>query len=146
MTAQEWLYWHDNFTLHPEYDTYFVAKVCEAATIIRAQQERIERMTAKIAKKEAEIERLKKEVSHTKEVEFPRRVEKVTAMIRAKLQAAESLAAARLADQEAIERHTRRVVAKDCAEIAEAMWSDHYWAWPAMQTYAAEIRKKYEVE
>ena len=41
--------------------------------------------------------------------------------------------------------HTRRVVAGECAEIAEAMWSDHYWAWPAMQTYAAEIRKKYGV-
>ena len=42
MKAQEWLYWHDNFTFHPEYDTYFVAKVCEAAAIIRAQHERIE--------------------------------------------------------------------------------------------------------
>ena len=67
-------------------------------------------------------------------------------LLRKQLEDWKKIAASRLADQEAIERHTRRVVAKDCAEIAEAMWSDHYWAWPAMQTYAAEIRKKYGVE
>ena len=88
-----------------------------------AMKGEVERLTAVLAEKDAEVEKL----THERDLW-------------------ENMAAMRLADQEAIERHTRRVVAKDCAEIAEAMWSDHYWAWPAMQTYAAEIRKKYGVE
>ena len=48
MTAQEWLEWHDNFTFHPEYDPYFVTKIRTAADIIRAQQDRIERLEAAV--------------------------------------------------------------------------------------------------
>lgn len=69
------------------------------------------------ATKDAEIERLKKEVSHTKEVEFPRRVEKVTKTLAAKLQAAEALSAVRLTDQEAIERHVAKRVAGEIVDI-----------------------------
>lgn len=128
MTAQEWLDWHDNFTFHPEYDPYFVTKVRTAATIIRVL----------LAEKDAEIERLKKEVSHTKEVEFPRRVEKVTKTLTAKLQAAEALSAARLADQEAIERHVSKRVAREILLIMEG--SESY------EDAVSEIRNQYGVE
>ena len=53
MKAQEWLDWHDYFIFHPKSDPYFVNKVCIAADIIRSQQERIERLTAKIAELKA---------------------------------------------------------------------------------------------
>ena len=147
MTAQEWLDWHDNFTFHPEYDPYFVTKIRTAADIIREQQERIEMLTDKFAEKVAEIEWLKKEVSHTKEVEFPRRVEKVTKTLAAKLQAAESLFAARLADQEAIERHVTKRVARECAEIAETFRTPH-GSHPLLSgvQIGEAIRKKYGVE
>lgn len=99
------------------------------------------RLTAEIAEKDAEIERLDR-VFHNqgnlREQIFDLQLE-----IR---RLNDLIGNTRLADQEAIERHTRRVVAKDCAEIAEAMWSDHYWAWPAMQICADKIRKKYGVE
>ena len=58
-----------------------------------------------------------------------------------------SLAASRLADQEAIERHTRRVVAGECAEIAETFRTP-YGTHPLLSgvQIGAVIRKKYGVE
>lgn len=69
MKPQEWLDWHDNFTFHPEYDPYFVTKVRTAATIIREQQERIERLTAKIAELKA-VDHLYKIAKTWPEYEF----------------------------------------------------------------------------
>ena len=86
-------------------------------------QAELSRLTAELKEREGEVEKL----AHERDL-------------------LENMSAMRLADQEAIERHVTKRVAGECAEIAEAMWSDHYWAWPAMQTYAAEIRKKYGVE
>lgn len=55
MNAEEWLERYDNFTFYPEYDAYFVTKMHEAADIIRAQAEEIERLERAV---ERAIERL----------------------------------------------------------------------------------------
>ena len=126
-------------------------------------QAELDRLTAEIAEKDAECERLRVQlagcgVAAMCNTERSREQQKcvegdygwsqsyqdvVNAVgreieLRDKLQAAESLAAARLADQEAIEQHTRRAVARECAEIAGGC----YYA----KTMAEAIKKKYGVE
>lgn len=144
--------------LQDNLDICFEGKSVDRITELQGE---LDRLTAELKEKEAECERWKKAVEGLtpsgsefvndpencaafirKRTQYPRMIIE----LREKLQAAKSLAAARLADQEAIERHVTKRVATECAEIAEAMWSDHYWAWPAMQTYADKIRKKYGVE
>ena len=148
MTAQEWLYWHDNFTFHPEYDTYFVAKVCEAAAIIRAQQERIEML-------EADVERMDREIEgdlivYSQLEESHRAVNHQLRIEGKRAQDMANLAAARLADQEAIERHvSKRVAGEIMAEIddldVETDADFYLCGYIAANFLRYRIRKKYGV-
>jgi len=144
MNIKEFKQWWNRF----EYSGNFPEPKAEHINLLLAE---VNRLTADLAEKDAEIERLKGKIviveaesmtisEHLADADYD------LSTTQEELKSWRKLAQARLADQEAIERHTRRETARECAEIAEAMWSDHYWAWPAMQTYAAEIRKKYGVE
>lgn len=111
MTAQEWLEIYDKN--YP----WSIESIRDAATIIRDQQDKIENLTAELKEREGEVEKL----THERDLW-------------------ENMAAMRLADQEDIERHTRRVVA---GEICEYLCKE----WPFMGAGAVmDIKERYGVE
>lgn len=96
-------------------------------------QAELDRLTAELAEKDAEIERGKTyKKAHSEECKM------MFAEIGAKLQAAESLAAVRLADQEAIERHVTKRVAGEIVDIMNHC--------ETFQDVKAVIWQKYGVE
>lgn len=97
-----------------------------------------EGLKATIAEKDAECERQVDRIIEQEEA--IKRLQEALSEEEFQRKRAESLAASRLADQEAIERHTRKVVA---GEICDYLCRE----WPFMGAGAVlDIKEKYEME
>ena len=130
---------------HEEVHGYEWGMVDTADTLITELECEVNRLTAEIAEKEGECERLKDSIRRANNAweectgyPYPACAEVNINKLRQELEDARNLAASRLADQERIERHTEKRVARECAEIAGGC----YYA----KTMAEAIKKKYGVE
>lgn len=182
LTAQEWLETAAKVVADCDRSKLSFQIVCNAATIIREQQNWIERLeraveegnvsarilkglqdnldicfegkgvnritelqaeitrlTAELKEREGEVGRIRKTYDSQMDI-LRKRVESLLLdkeFLTSNVNHAESLAAARLADQEAIERHVTKRVARECYQIACGCEFGY--------TAAKTIREKYGV-
>ena len=119
MIAQEWLETARKIIADCDRSKLSFQIVCNAAAIIRSQQERIHRLTAELKEREGEVGRIRKTYDSQMDI-LRKRVESLLLdkeFLTSNVNHAESLAASRLADQEAIERHTRKQIYRELYEI-----------------------------
>ena len=136
MIAQEWLETARKIIADCDRSKLSFQIVCNAAAIIRSQQERIERLTAELKEREGEVGRIRKTYDSQMDI-LRKRVESLLLdkeFLTSNVNCAESLAA----NQEAIERHVTKRVAREILLIMEG--SESY------EDAVSEIRNQYGVE